>query len=132
MRFDDVLDDGQPQPQPAVRAFDGTVGLAEAIEDVWQEVLINALPRVADDEQSLTLQFFQSHFDQPLFGRELDRVAEQVQERLFEPIGIADAGADPGFDDQLQSQPLGLDRRPHRVHRRFDYRAHVYRFLWRA
>src|SRR5262245_63353622 len=46
MRFYDVFDDCQTQPQPALRAFDGTVGLAEAVEDVWQEVWVNALPRV--------------------------------------------------------------------------------------
>ncbi len=48
MRFDDVLDDGQPEPEPAECSSRAAVGLAEAVEDVRQQLGTDALSVVAD------------------------------------------------------------------------------------
>ncbi len=37
VQLDDVPDDREPEPEPAVRPRDAAVGLAEAIEDEWAE-----------------------------------------------------------------------------------------------
>jgi len=48
VEFDEVADDGEAEPEAAVRAGGGGVGLAEAVEDVGEEGGVDAFAGVGD------------------------------------------------------------------------------------
>ena len=46
VQLDEVADDGEPEPEPAVLSRGAHVGLPESVEDERQELGRDALPRV--------------------------------------------------------------------------------------
>ena len=70
MRLSDRVDDGEPQPDPAVRAGPRGIGSGEALEDLPERVRIDAAALVVD---------LDARSPAPLRARaELDRVRVSV------------------------------------------------------
>src|SRR5262249_51332277 len=87
----------QPQPQPAVTPRGRAVRLVEAVEDMWQELRLDAFARVTYEDAEELRVAPDPQFDAPAFGREFDRVREQVPDHLLQPRGVAQH--DCGFFD---------------------------------
>jgi hypothetical protein len=89
VELDEVTDDGEAEPEPAVRAGGGGVGLAEAVKDVGQEGGVDAFASVGDADDDAAIGAGDVNADGAAGGRELDGVAEQVPDDLLEAVGIA-------------------------------------------
>src|SRR4051812_12393061 len=80
--FDEVADDGQAQPEAAVLAGGGGVGLAEAFEDVGEEFGFDALAGVGDVEFDVGIGAFEDGADGAAGGGEFDGVGKEVPDDL--------------------------------------------------
>ena len=111
-----ALADGQAQPGAAEPAGDVAVGLGEGGEEAGQDLRGHADPRVADREaqaQALgtDLPGLDPDLDRAMVG-ELDGVADEVEEDLFQALGVApQAPRQIGADDP-QREALGPGRDP--------------------
>ena len=74
MEFDELLDDGQPEAEPAVPAGGAGVGLAEAVEDERQERGGDALAGVDHVDLQVRVDPLEQDLDAAALGRELDGV----------------------------------------------------------
>src|SRR4051794_35954684 len=83
MQLDQMPDDRQAKPQPAMLARGAGVGLPEALEKLRKMFRGNALPRVADGDLHGGRNALQQHLHASAFGREFDRVGEQVPDDLL-------------------------------------------------
>jgi hypothetical protein len=85
MQFDDLLDDGQAQPQPGCPSFGGSGFLSKPFEDVRQEI--------GGDPPTVVLNLhFESVARRPdvnlnpaALTREFDGVVNQVPQHLLQP-----------------------------------------------
>ena len=50
MYFHQVPRDSKPEPEPAMLASRGAVGLSKSIEDVRHKLLVNTLPRIRNTD----------------------------------------------------------------------------------
>ena len=89
VHLDQILDDCQAEAQPAVVTRRRCVTLAEALEDVRQDVGGNALTRVAHVDLHVAVDLAQHDLDAAAARRELDGVAQQVPDDLLQPARIA-------------------------------------------
>ena len=100
VQFHQLLHDRQAQPQPAVAARGGAVGLAEAAEQMIEEFRRDAVAGVTHGDHPVIAVGLQLQVD-AAFGRgELDGVGEQVPEHLLQARGITQHQA--GLLGQLQ------------------------------
>ncbi|MNN56493.1 hypothetical protein D3C81_1714300 [compost metagenome] len=76
VQFGQLLHDRQPQPQSAVTARGGAIGLAETAEQVLQEFRCDAVTVVVHLHHVVALVLPQLDFDVPIDRRELDRVGQ--------------------------------------------------------
>src|SRR5262249_38050563 len=90
MRLDDLANDRQTEPEPARRAEQLSVALAEAIEDLGQEVRRDALARIAEDPPRLPGIAGYAHGDASAVRGELDRVAQHVGDRLAQSVAVSE------------------------------------------
>ena len=90
VQLDDVPDDREAEPEPAVRPRDAAVGLAEAIEEERAELRGEPRTRVADGDLDVRVHALEDHLHASVPRREPDRVREQVPHDLLQPVGIAD------------------------------------------
>lgn len=97
VQFDQVVHDREAQTQTAVDAGERRVALAEAIEDMGQELRADALAGVAHRDVGAGLVVTDAHFDTAAARRELDGVGEQVQHDLLEAAGVARYRAEGGI-----------------------------------
>ncbi len=101
-------------------AAGGGVGLAEAIEDEWQECRIDADAAVTHRDFCVGMPLLDPHLDPTAGRREFDGVGEQVGNHLLESIGIAARRADRNVGKLVDFDALGvrgrLDRQDRRVH----------------
>src|SRR5262245_25105274 len=122
MQLYDMFDYGQPQSESTLSAPGRAIHLREPVENEGQVFGIDSLSGVADDQQRFALQSFEANLDQAALGRELDGVRKQVPDDLFQALLIAVERPDPGFEHDLHSQTLRLDRRADGVDGGLDYR----------
>src|SRR5712671_2778692 len=83
VRFDQVPHDRQAQSESTLRPRGGTISLAEAIENVWQELLSYADACVCNLDRDLRVSTPGCDCDLSAFGRELDSVGEEIPEDLL-------------------------------------------------
>src|SRR5262249_28680916 len=83
----------QTEPEPARRPAHLRVALAEAVEDLVQEVRRDAIARVADHHQRLPGVAVCAHADAAAARRELDRVVQHVGDRLAQAVAVSEHGA---------------------------------------
>ena len=82
----------RPRPEPAVPPRGGGVGLAEAVEDVGEELGLDADAGVDDADLDVRVDPLQEDLDLAALGRELDGVGEEVPDDLLEAGGVAGDG----------------------------------------
>ena len=92
VELDQVADDGEPETEAAAPPRRGAVGLAERLEDVWQEARRDALAGVGDANLRLAAGLNDVHVDAPAGRGELDGVREEVPHHLLEAVGVAEDG----------------------------------------
>ena len=93
VQLDQVLDDGESEPEAAVAAGDGAIGLVETIEDVREHVGPDAAAGVGHHDGRRAPSSTRSVTRiAPLARRELDRVREQVPDHLLQPRRITGHG----------------------------------------
>src|SRR6185312_7249324 len=79
-----VMDDRESQSEAAVAPPDRAVLLAEALEDVRQELRLDPLARVGDGDLQVLAAHRELHVDAPAGSRELDGVGKKVAEDLLQ------------------------------------------------
>src|SRR5262249_26352182 len=82
------------------------VGLAEPLEDVRQELRLDADAGIADRDLDPVSGAPQPRFDAPAFARELDGVREQVPDGLLQTASVADHHAALAFNRRAQGHPF--------------------------
>jgi hypothetical protein len=84
-----LLDDGQPESEPALRTPRRGVLLAESLEHVRQEVERDALSGVAHPNLQGITDPSDPGLDPPAARRELDCVRQHVPQDLLQPVRVA-------------------------------------------
>ena len=125
VQLDQVAHDGEPEAEPAVAARGGAVELAEAVEDVRQELGRDAGAVVGDDDLDVGVDPLEADLDLPRLGRELDGVREQVPHHLLQASGIARHRPGERIDHPAQLDLLGLGGRADRLDGGVDHRREV-------
>src|SRR5262245_57900064 len=115
----------QPQPYPAVPPPARRVSLSEAVEDEWQELRLDSLTSVADRDPDMIGGALHPQLDPPAFGRELDRVREQVPDHLLQTRRVAEHLFWQAAEIGDKGDALRLGRRAHRVERGFKRRDQI-------
>src|SRR4051812_8674742 len=87
--LDDGLGDRQPEAGAAELAAVGVLHLVEAFEDRRELVLRDAASLVLDHDQDLVLTGYGADADGAAGLGELQGVAEQVDQCLHDPVGVA-------------------------------------------
>ena len=111
VHLDELLDDGEPQAQAAVPPRRAGVGLAEAVEDVREELGLDAHAGVDDADLDVRVDPLQEHLHLAALGRELHGVGEQVPDDLLEPGEVAGDGAGERIEHLVDADALGVGRR---------------------
>jgi hypothetical protein len=88
------------------------VSLAEAVENVGQELAADADARVLHSDFHLRLDDLGLDHYLPALGRELDGVGEQVPDDLLEAVGVALDGAIRRMVGESSTIRMLLIRRP--------------------
>src|SRR5919204_10165 len=91
------------------------VALAEAVEDVGEEVGVDAGARVRDRHLGLAVRARESHAHAPARGRELDGVREEVPEDLLQALGVARDLRGRVVEARLNLDLFGLRGGAHRL-----------------
>ena len=125
VELDDVADDREAQPEPAVRPRGHALGLTESVEHVGKELGGDALPRVGHADLRLALHARQPHHDATAGRRELHGVGEEIPDHLLQAVGIAHEGRRGRMEIGHELQRLGVDGRPQCRHRFADDRDEV-------
>src|SRR5581483_1171986 len=107
----------QAEAEAALFARDRAVGLAEALEDVRQEVPADALPGVADRDLDVRVDPRERDLHAAPFGRELDRVREQVPDDLLQAVRVTLHQILTRAEYGLQTHAPGVSRRADRLDR---------------
>jgi len=121
VQLDQMADDGEAEAEATVLPARRGVGLAEALEDVGEELRLDPHPGVGDDDLDVRVDPRDEHLDLPPLGGELDGVGEQVPDHLLEAVGVA-SDRPQRVEDPLQADPLGLGGGADRFERRLDQR----------
>ncbi len=126
MELDDVLGDREPEPQAPLGPRRRAVGLTEAVEDERKEVGPYPAPGVGDGEIHPRVGPVQARADTAALSRELDRVLQDVPERLLKPIRVAAHPAGVVFDPYVERNRLRLGHRRDDLDRRTQHGRHVH------
>ena len=123
VRLDEVTADRQAEAEPAVRAGERAVGLAEALEQMRQES--GAMPSPVSLTVISTCESTRSQPDLHAAAarRELDGVREQVPHDLLQPLRVARHGHARAIDGRLEPDALGGGRRRDGLERVLDHRV---------
>ena len=134
VQLDEVADDGEPEPEPAVRRVMVRVGLAEAVEDVGQELGRDALARVADLRSRRGRRRPPSGTStRPPAGVNLMAFDSRFQTTCCSRSGRPRRGRAAGSSVTVERDaPCASAAGPHRVDRRVDDRGEVDRLRARA
>ena len=121
MQLDEVANESEPDAEAALGAGAPALALLEAVEDDRQQLGADAGAGIADDDLEVRADPPQGELDAAVSRRELDRVHQEVPDDLLQTVRVAVERAGARIDQRLQPEPLGLERRPHRVERRFQH-----------
>jgi hypothetical protein len=112
VQLDEMADHRQPQAEATVAARVRRVALAEALEDVGQEIGGDAFAGVLDHEaHGRGRSTLHAHGDAAAARRELDGIRGQVSHDLPQPVGIAHDEAGAGIEHGLDLEALRGGRR---------------------
>ena len=109
MLLDDAAGDRETKPESLHLTGVRGVHLGETPEDGLELVGRDAGALVVDAEQHLAVLLLGGDTDGAEFGRELDRVGEEVRDRLHDPVRV---GVDIAHDSADLHEHVGLGREP--------------------
>ena len=113
VQLDQVLDDGQAEPEAAVaRAWLELSAWRKRSKTCGRNSGAMPLPVSVTTISTCGVHALQPHLHAAAARRELDGVREQVPDDLLQAVGVARDGAGPRVEDRLQADALGLGRRP--------------------
>ena len=125
MELNNVLDDGQPKPDPLEPAAGAAVGLSEPLKDMRKK-LRSETHAVVDDPQPHGLAVAEQADCHPSTVRcELHRVGEQVPHYLPYAVAVAQDIAGVRLQVSSQNDALGIDSGTHRSDRIGDQSEQV-------
>jgi hypothetical protein len=88
MTFDDPAHDGEAEPGAGFAACASNPGTAERFEELREILLGNALPLVRDRDRDVPILTAQDDRDFRIHMRELNRIAQQIIQHLFDFAAI--------------------------------------------
>jgi hypothetical protein len=123
----EVLRDGEAEPEAARRRCGARARLAEPVEDVRQEGGVDAAARVGDGDDGPAVVRLDADVDATAARRELHGVGEHVHDHLLQTRGIAvdDHGRRAGR--AREHDAAGVGDRPHGLGGRGHHGPHVER-----
>ncbi len=89
MQLNQLTNDRQPETESGVTSRRRAIGLAEALEQVWQKVRADALAGIDDPDLHAVVRGFDEDPNTSAFRRELDRIREQIPDHLLESASVA-------------------------------------------
>src|SRR5260370_8834990 len=95
MQFNQMSDNCQPQAKSPMHTRLTAVSLAETIKDERKKSGVDALTSIAHRNFYISIQTRESHHDAAGGGGELDRIDEQVPDRLLQTAEISHDVAAP-------------------------------------
>ncbi len=122
-----MADDGEPEPESAVRAVRAALGLTEALEHVREELGLDARAGVGHRDQHLALATGHRHHHAPAPRRELDAVGQEIPQHLLEAVGIAEHHREVRIEPRLEDHRLGERGRLHRLDGGADHPGQAHR-----
>src|SRR5262249_26957842 len=111
---DEVLHDGEAQPEPTVATRGRTVRLTEPLEEVGQELRCNTLTAVFHDHARGALPSLDRHRDVSSRLGELDGVSEKIRHHLLQPCAVAHHLELRRLDQEMKPDLLAFRRRTQR------------------
>ena len=132
VQLDQVAHDREPEPQAAVHTRGGGILLAEAVEDVGEEGRVDPRAGVGHVDGHAAVLPRQRDADAPAFGRELDRVGQQVPDDLLQPPRVAEDRLGVRRQVRVDADAPGIGRRPDGFERGVDDAPHGRRPACRA
>ena len=84
VQLDELPNDGKPETESGVTSRRRAIGLAEALEHVWQKVRTDALACIDDPDLHVVFRRFDEDPNTSALRRELDRIREQIPDHLLE------------------------------------------------
>ena len=114
VELDEMADDGEAEAETAVAASGPRIRLTKTLEHVGQEIGRDAGTGVDDGDLDSGVHARHAQRDRARFGRELNRIGQQVPDDLLQPIRIGDDRRQLGLVARLEAEGLGAQRRAHR------------------
>ena len=106
-------------------ARERAVGLAEALEEMRQELRRDAFAGVADAQLDVRVDALEANLHASVPRRELDRIRQQVPDNLLQPLRIAGNRNARLIDGGLQPDALRRRRRRHGLERLLNHARQV-------
>src|SRR5262245_58021057 len=106
-----MFDQRQTKAQSADAPRARHVALSESLEDVRQEIRLDAFAVVAHDDGDVPVHAFERDFDAPAFLCELDRIREQIPDDLLQTVVVARDLAGERIQVGDYTDAFGLRRR---------------------
>src|SRR3989442_60960 len=100
--------DGQPQAEATELACARIIGLAEAFEDMRQELGVDPYAGVADCDLGVRINPFEPDLYLPPLGCELDRVRQEIPDHLLEAARVAGDRPRARIQHYLDPHALGF------------------------
>ena len=122
MCLDEVAHDGEAETEAAVGPGLPSVLLAEAVEDVGQEIGLDAHAGVGHTDSPSPLGRVDGHGNASPFGSELDGVGQQVRDHLLQPHRVTRYGRQRLIELDLKLQVFLLGGGANRVDGSLDDR----------
>ncbi len=89
VQFDQCLDQGQPQAQPAGGPVGRAFGLGEQFESPRGQFGGHAYAVIGDFDQYMAIAHMAGQPDMPALGRVLGRIVEKVCQHLYQALAVA-------------------------------------------
>src|SRR3569623_489411 len=122
-----MLGDREPQSQAAMAARGAGIALTEALEDVRQQLGLDALAVVFYRDLDIAVAAPYRHLDRPAVIGELHRVGHDVPQHLLQAGKIAEDHPGIGGEALLDVDLLVRGGRHHRGQRRFHHGQRLHR-----
>src|SRR5215813_9273921 len=98
-----MANDRETESESAIISGGRTVRLAEAIEDVWQKILLDAHTGVIHDDLYVRIDSLQGDLDQPALASKLHAIREQVPNNLLQSFTIAEHWSNVRLEQYFQA-----------------------------
>src|SRR5271170_337860 len=110
MQFDQLLDNGQPQPKSPMSTRGRRISLLKPVENIRQKVGCDAFAGIAHMDFHVRSDPLEPYLDLSALGSELNSVVKDVPEDLSQAIRISGNRSGKGIHYRLQADAFCLGR----------------------